>query len=446
MQNSVSTQLEVIAFPNLQQLTEGFTGRSQIFSEINHWLQQKDQRFFILAGEPGVGKSAIAAHLIQTRKDIFAYHFCQADDANTLKPGQILRSLAAQLMHSSPYYGEALLNTVKPSRLSGEVNINIEQEISSTIQRVKVNNFNKSDIENELDILIRAPLVALPQLYKQQEKLCPILAVIVIDGLDMAVSSDEAAQDDEDIVTLLASLSEAENLPSWVRFILTSRPDRRVLREFEPLQPYPLQAAAAQDADAQAKAVVLPNRLYKLDELSDENQADLRQYIQQRVEQSPFQPLLATAQMSEQALVEALTEQAQGNFRYVRCVLDDLEAGTQTPGAKRSLSHLAGLPESLKQIYAKEWFATASGEECKSILKAIANAETFLTEDEVVSQTGLRPRLVRQALWGLRQFLDVGIQPVPENPEDGEANLETVETFAIFHPSLREYLLPCNLE
>jgi len=61
LQKSTSTQLEAIAFPNLQQLTEGFTGRSHILNEIDHWLQQKDQRFFIVTGEPGVGKSAIAS-------------------------------------------------------------------------------------------------------------------------------------------------------------------------------------------------------------------------------------------------------------------------------------------------------------------------------------------------------------------------------------------------
>jgi len=99
MKNSISTQLKFIAFPNLQQLTEGFTGRSHILNDIDHWLQQKDQRFFILTGELGVGKSAIAAHLTKTRKDIVAYHFCQADDANTLKPGQIVRSPSLNFIH-----------------------------------------------------------------------------------------------------------------------------------------------------------------------------------------------------------------------------------------------------------------------------------------------------------------------------------------------------------
>jgi len=35
MQNAVSTQLEAIVFPNIQQLTEVFVGRSQILNEID---------------------------------------------------------------------------------------------------------------------------------------------------------------------------------------------------------------------------------------------------------------------------------------------------------------------------------------------------------------------------------------------------------------------------
>jgi hypothetical protein len=39
-------------------------------------------------------KSEIAAHLIQIRKDIVTYHWCQAAELETLKPGRILRSLS----------------------------------------------------------------------------------------------------------------------------------------------------------------------------------------------------------------------------------------------------------------------------------------------------------------------------------------------------------------
>lgn len=447
MQNAVANQLKAIAFPDLQQLAEGFTRRSHILNNIDHWLQQKDQRFFILTGEPGVGKSAIAAHLIHTRKDIVAYHFCQADNINTLKPGQILRSLSAQLMKTLPGYGQALLNTIKSPTLAARVKITYQEAINSEITEVFIGNLKSSndgeegqeDLESLLEVLIRAPLAALGD---YQDSL-PERAVFLIDGLDVAVSREEAAQDDEDIVTLLAAFSDAENLPSWVRFILTSRPDRRVLREFEPLQRY--EPEAAQNADAQKKAVALPNCLYKLDELSDENQADIQQYIHERVKQPVFQTLLTDAQMSAQTLVEALTKQAQGNFRYVRCVLDELETGMPTPDVERSLTHLPELPKSLKQIYDQEWFTTASSEECRTILQAIADQE-FLTEDELVSLTKLRPRLVRQALWGLRQFLDVGTKPDPESPDKDGKDVEHVDTFAIFHPSLREYLRTCTLK
>lgn len=125
MVETVATQLEAIAFPDLKQLTESFTGRSYIFDEIDHWLQQKDQRFFVLTGEPGVGKSAIAARLTQIRDDVAAYHFCRTGDVETVRPARILRSLAAQLGEHLTDYGQALANTIKPIHLRGEVNITI---------------------------------------------------------------------------------------------------------------------------------------------------------------------------------------------------------------------------------------------------------------------------------------------------------------------------------
>lgn len=96
MQNSASTRLKAIAFDhNIKRLIKDFTGREWVLEEINRCLQQENNHFFLLTGEPGVGKSAIAAHLIQTRKVIVAYHFCQAQDAQEMKPGRILRSLSS---------------------------------------------------------------------------------------------------------------------------------------------------------------------------------------------------------------------------------------------------------------------------------------------------------------------------------------------------------------
>ncbi|WP_392476494.1 hypothetical protein [Nostoc sp. C110] len=62
MTETVATQLKAITFErDIERLTEGFTGREWIFKEIDRWLQQSNERFFILTGEPGVGKSAIVS-------------------------------------------------------------------------------------------------------------------------------------------------------------------------------------------------------------------------------------------------------------------------------------------------------------------------------------------------------------------------------------------------
>ncbi len=62
MAKSDTPQVKAIAFDHdIKRLIEGFTGREWIFEEINRWLQQDNERFFILTGEPEVGKSAIAS-------------------------------------------------------------------------------------------------------------------------------------------------------------------------------------------------------------------------------------------------------------------------------------------------------------------------------------------------------------------------------------------------
>jgi hypothetical protein len=139
-----------------------------------------------------VGKSAIAAHLIQTRTDIVAHHFCEANNFNALKPGQILRSLAAQLMKSKtmPGYGQALLNTINSPKLTAKVKITYKEATNSEITEVFIENLKSSnegkegqeDLDSLLEVLIRAPLAALGD---YQESL-PERAIFLIDGLDVA--------------------------------------------------------------------------------------------------------------------------------------------------------------------------------------------------------------------------------------------------------------------
>jgi len=51
---------------DIERLTEGFVGRQWLYDEIDAWLSRAGERFFILTGEPGVGKSAILARLTRS--------------------------------------------------------------------------------------------------------------------------------------------------------------------------------------------------------------------------------------------------------------------------------------------------------------------------------------------------------------------------------------------
>jgi hypothetical protein len=415
MQNTISTELKPITFPNLQKLTEGFSGRSQILNKIDDWLQRKEQRFFVLTGEPGVGKSAIAAHLIKTRTDIVAHHFCELGVKETVHPSRVLRSLAAQLDQAFPYFGDALLNTIK-STLSAEVNIEVEKiedligKAKSKVKRVEINHLKTSDIVNEFDILLRAPLAALPHFYQDRRKNPPELAIIVIDGLDVAVTMEAEVQEDEDLATLFAALAEDESLPSWIRFIFTTRPDRRVLREFEPLKPY------------------------LLNEKSPENLADIRQYVTQRIGAISVQQEGATTSKDAQAWLELLTVRSQGNFRYIKHLLDDLKAG------RCSLNDLPVIPEDLAKTYADDLAKRFSQDKWddrhQQILKILAEVNDPLTEAQLVTLTNILPRQLRQDLWGLRQYLDVHWV---EFCRIGDETVDHYETFTIFHDSLKAY-------
>jgi serine/threonine-protein kinase len=75
----------------IQRLTTDFVGREWIFGEINQWMNTSDETFLLLTGEAGIGKSATAARLIQTRDDIVAYNFCMSGRNTTVVPGTVLR-------------------------------------------------------------------------------------------------------------------------------------------------------------------------------------------------------------------------------------------------------------------------------------------------------------------------------------------------------------------
>jgi hypothetical protein len=58
----MTTRLSAIDFTSdIARLTENFTGRQWVLDDIDLWLQESEDRYFILTRGLGVGKSAIAS-------------------------------------------------------------------------------------------------------------------------------------------------------------------------------------------------------------------------------------------------------------------------------------------------------------------------------------------------------------------------------------------------
>ncbi|MEA5593459.1 ATP-binding protein [Rivularia sp. UHCC 0363] len=395
------TNLTAIPFEHdIQQLTKNFTGRRWIFDKIDEWLNKENKqnnRFFLLTGRPGTGKSAIAAQLTKIRKDIKAYHFCRAGDVETVRPNRIFRSLAAQLGKSLPLYGQALANTIKPVHLRVEVNVQIESMTGSQLTGVYIENLEESDPDDELDILIRAPFAELEKMYADKPQERPNKAVILIDSLDEAVTTTG----DTNLVRLLAGLSNSD-LPPWVRFIMTSRPENRVMREFKPLEPY------------------------NLDEKSEESNTDIYQYIKERVRETKLQDVLQEAKVAVENLSGQIVELSDGIFLYAELLLNDIEAQRQ------SINDLSALPKDIDDIYhnfLKRFTTDEWQNKYQPILGRLTVTQEPLTEEQLVNFTGIKPEQLRDYLGVVRQFLN--------EVKDKEGK----KIYVIFHQSLRDYLL-----
>ena len=115
-----------------------FTGRTWLLPPLLDWLEQRDQRIFLLTGGPGTGKSMIMAwlaghgpapadvkHAEQLGSGcaarIKAVHFCVAASGST-DPKELARQMAEQLTRNVPGFGQALAAT-----MGDQVQIVVEQ-------------------------------------------------------------------------------------------------------------------------------------------------------------------------------------------------------------------------------------------------------------------------------------------------------------------------------
>ena len=379
---------------HIARLIKGFTGREWVFAQVDAWLRCSDIRFFLLTGEPGVGKSAVAARLVTMRKDIVAYHFCIAFEAGTIQPDRVLLSIAAQLIEHIPGYVETLANVLDPLRLSVNVKITVESLKDGAIRAVVIEHLHTRNPKEALDIVLRRTLEALATPPQR-----PVL--ILIDSLDEAATYDIR----ENLVTLLATVND---LPPWLRFILTSRPDEgRVLNTLSAL------------------------RIHRchLDGTSREAMDDISEYIENRALNSMLADKLRESAIAPDRFTKDITQISEGNFLYTKVLLDNFESGLQPLDP----NYVATLPKSLGEIYNSfllriqpDWDGR-----CHVVLETLCICKAPLTREEIIGIGGreMSEAVANQVLSKVSQFLNV------------VADARGQMGYQLYHHTLRDYLV-----
>lgn len=313
-----------------------FSGRKSLLNKVESWLADRAAtRLFWITGIPGVGKTALASWLCHQRPEVAAFHICSRGHSQKTDPRRCVLSLAFQLASQLPDY-QARLNS-----------LNLEQLTSET------------DARTIFDLLISQPLSgSFPQPASD--------LVIVVDGLD------EAAREGQNpLAALLAS--EFLKTPSWLRLIVTSRPNPDVIFALQEFTPFPL------DAD------------------SEENRRDLRDYLVNELTR-----LFGETAVSPEN-VRHIIDRSEGLFLYVHWVLHDLSLG------RLSLDLPAEFPQGLGGVYAQYFDRQFPDldvyrEKIRPVLETMAAAQEPLRLDQLVAVHGwndYQAEEVRSALGSL---------------------------------------------
>ena len=182
--------------------TEGT--REWVFQQVLNWFTDdtSKNRVFVITGHAGMGKSIIAAVICKRfAEHVGASHFFQYNNDQYNNPKFFLQSLAWHLCKALPTYKEALIE-----KLSGNLGKSL----------------NDKNIEGLFSTLLKEPLYHIEDPGKH--------IMIVLDAVDESEYNER-----QDFANLIAS--HLHKLPSFIRFVITTRPVENLLNTFVKLNP-----------------------------------------------------------------------------------------------------------------------------------------------------------------------------------------------------------------
>lgn len=293
----------------------GFVGRAWLVKQVQTWFADiKSPRFLVLVGEPGIGKSAFLAHLWHVHMMPHAVHFCMGGRGGTTEPLGFVRNIVEQLANRLPRFAEALVKTQEDF---ADRNITIDSNVQTgdilpggKVAGVIVHELHYHNLspEQAFDRTLRRPL----RFLLENQLIEPIL--IAIDALDESISYETIER------SIVGLLTQANDLPEEVHFLLTTRPDSRIL---DSLDKFP--------------------RLL-IDANSQDNRADIETYLHQCWgSDCQLRDVLGRWGWGKSQSIKQLESASEGNFLYLRQVLPLIASG-QVPTSE-------ALPNGLNEVY-----------------------------------------------------------------------------------------------
>lgn len=273
---------------NLNRANTRFVGREWLFKNLTNFFEKEkqDSHGILLMAAPGFGKSALIANLVCSKLSSYCLH------------NQILAY--HMCIHSHK-------NTRDPAKFVQNIAVLISSRIPEyknlIVSDKKLQNALKDDCQSDpTSGFNNGVLYPLSDLNLRFIK--PVY--IVIDALDECFESD-ATQD----TTILSIIAQSIKIfPKWLKIIATSRNIPKIRRQLVSL---------------------------KLIELNPDNPAnlqDIERYVDTRIKNLNIHAFP----------ISSLVKKSQGNFLYVKLVLDQFRTGTITTGD-------ISLPESVSSIY-----------------------------------------------------------------------------------------------
>ena len=179
--------------------------RQWAFDDFDTFMNDtnNDSRIRIFAAGAGVGKTGIMSKLVSTRKNILAYFFCRHDDSLKRDPKRLIMNIALQI-------------SVAPNMKDYRKKLEDMQ-----LTRVSLSEMNLISLFTQ--ILVE-PLNAISANKEMQPK------AILIDALDECIHNDTNG--------ILRCISQYfTKLPSWIKVMVTTRPEVPIMKELNRLKP-----------------------------------------------------------------------------------------------------------------------------------------------------------------------------------------------------------------